>query len=154
MKVPSFETVDDQKRAERVAGYLEGAWSVTCHKLPISYALDYWIESINECYWCEVKCRTFASDKYDTFILSASKLNKGAALARATGVPFIIVYAMTDGLFYHMWRQNYKYDVRMNLSENPTELDDNEPYIHIPKDMRECITDTPLGLDRKEIGIT
>ena len=154
MKVPSFETVDDQKREERVAGYLEGAWSVTCHKLPISYALDYWIESINECYWCEVKCRTFASDKYDTFILSASKLNKGAALARATGVLFIIVYAMTDSLFYHMWRQNHKYDVRMNLSENPTELDDNEPYIHIPKDMIECITDTPLGLDRKEIGIT
>ena len=42
---PSLETIDDQKREERVAGYLEGKWDVTCHKLPVSYGLDYWIES-------------------------------------------------------------------------------------------------------------
>ena len=35
MKKPSFETIDDQKREERVAGYIEGAWDVTCHKLPL-----------------------------------------------------------------------------------------------------------------------
>ena len=45
MKTPSLETRDDQKREERVAGFLEGLWGVTCHKLPTSYSLDYWIES-------------------------------------------------------------------------------------------------------------
>ena len=50
MKVPSLETRDDQKREERVAGYLEGVWDVTCHKLPTSYSLDYWIESREKCY--------------------------------------------------------------------------------------------------------
>ena len=35
MRVPSLETRDDQKREERVAGYLEGAWNVTCHKLSL-----------------------------------------------------------------------------------------------------------------------
>ena len=38
MRKPSLETRDDQKREERV-GFLEGAWGVTCHKLPVQYAL-------------------------------------------------------------------------------------------------------------------
>ena len=37
MKTPSLETKDDQKREERVAGFLEGLWGVTCHKLPTNY---------------------------------------------------------------------------------------------------------------------
>ena len=45
MKTPSLETRDDQKREERVAGFLEGLWGVTCYKLPVVYSLDYWIES-------------------------------------------------------------------------------------------------------------
>ena len=77
MRKPSLETREDQKREERVAGFLEGAWGVTCHKLPVQYALDYWIESKERCFWCEVKVRTFAFDKYDTLILSESKLRKG-----------------------------------------------------------------------------
>jgi len=153
MKVPSLETRDDQKREERVAGYLEGVWDVPCHKLPTSYSLDYWIESKEKCYWCEVKVRTFEYDKYDTFILSVAKLRNGASFATATKVPFITVYAMTDGLYYHEWDPNHVYDIRMNLSPDPTYDDDNEPYAHIPKDMIKCITDKPLGLDRNEIGI-
>ena len=153
MKVPSLETRDAQKREERVAGYLEGVWDVTCHKLPTSYSLDYWIESREKCYWCEVKVRTFEYDKYDTFILSVAKLRNGASFATATKVPFITVYAMTDGLYYHEWDPNHVYDIRMNLSPDPTYDDDNEPYAHIPKDMIKCITDKPLGLDRNEIGI-
>ena len=96
MKKPSLETRDDQKREERVAGYLEGAWNVTCHKLPVQYSLDYWIESKDRCYWCEVKVRSFAFEKYDTLILSVSKLRTGASFARATKVPFIMVFAMTE----------------------------------------------------------
>ena len=71
MKKPSLETREDQKREERVAGFLEGAWGVTCHKLPVQYALDYWIESKEKCFWCEVKVRTFAFDKYIYHFLSS-----------------------------------------------------------------------------------
>lgn len=153
MRKPSLETRDDQKREERVAGFLEGAWGVTCHKLPVQYALDYWIESKEKCFWCEVKVRTFAFDKYDTLILSVSKLRKGASYARSTGIPFIIVFAMTDGLYYHQWSPTHVYDVMMNLSTQPEYDDDNEPYAHIPKHMIECISDQPLGMDRNEIGL-
>ena len=89
MKTPSLESREDQKREERVAGFLEGLWGVSCHKLPPSYSLDYWIESAESNYWCEVKCRTFAYDKYDTMIISTNKLRKGSSFALATGVPFI-----------------------------------------------------------------
>lgn len=153
MKKPSLETREDQKREERVAGFLEGAWGVTCHKLPVQYALDYWIESKEKCFWCEVKVRTFAFDKYDTLILSVSKLRKGASYTRSTGVPFITVFAMTDGLYYHQWDPNHVYDIIMNLSPNPEYDDDNEPYAHIPKHMIECISEQPLGMDRNEIGL-
>ena len=153
MKKPSLETTDDQKREERVAGFLEGKWDVACHKLPVSYGLDYWIESKETCFWCEVKCRSFSIDKYDTLILSSTKLIKGSTYALATGVPFIAVFAMTDGVYYHEWDPDHTYDIRMNVSPNPTYEDDNEPYAHIPKDMIKCLSDQPLGMDRSEIGL-
>ena len=43
-------------------------------------------------YWCEVKCRTFSSTKYDTFILSANKLRKGSSFAVATGGALLLPY--------------------------------------------------------------
>jgi hypothetical protein len=45
LKTPSFETLQDKKREDRVAGFIEGLWAVSCHKLPVSYSIDYWIES-------------------------------------------------------------------------------------------------------------
>ena len=153
MKKPSLETRDDQKREERVAGFIEGKWGVACHKLPVSYGLDFWIESKSLCYWCEVKCRSFGIDKYETLIVSSAKLLKGASYTHATGVPFIIIFAMTDGVYYHEWDPNHIYDIRMNLSTEPTYQDDNEPYAHIPKDMLICLSNKPLGMDRNEIGL-
>tara|TARA_R100000935_G_scaffold30320_1_gene50646 strand:- start:97 stop:564 length:468 start_codon:yes stop_codon:yes gene_type:complete len=152
MKTPSLETRDDQKREERVAGFLEGLWGVSCHKLPTSYSLDYWIESQDKCFWCEVKCRSFGYDKYDTFVLSANKMRKGSSFALATGNPYITVYAMTDGVYMHEWKPGFKYDIRMNVSENPTYDDDNEPYIHIAKEDLVCLSTTPLGMDSNQIG--
>lgn len=153
MKTPSFETQHDQKREERVAGFLESTWDVCCHKLPVSYGIDYWIESKDLEFWCEVKCRSFGSDKYDTFIVSANKLNKGAAFATATSIPFVLVYAMTDGIWMHQWMPGYTYDIRMNLSPNPEYAEDNEPYVHIPIKHLTCLRNTPLGMDRDEIGL-
>ena len=82
---PKMETISDQKREERVAGFIEGLWDVRCNKLPVSYGLDYWCESQESCFWLEVKCRSFGIDKYDTLLLSTSKLRMGAALSLATG---------------------------------------------------------------------
>jgi|TARA_R100001460_G_scaffold107286_1_gene155763 hypothetical protein len=153
MKPPSFETHQDQKREERVAGFLEGLWNVSCFKLPVSYALDYWIESKERCYWCEVKCRTFEGDKYDTFIISAKKFRKGASYAESTKVPFILVYAMKDSVWCHEYDPKFKYDLRMNVNTSPESDEDNEPFVHIPKDKMICLSDKPLGMDRNEIGI-
>ena len=152
MKTPSLETRYDQKREERVAGFLEGLWGVTCFKLPVIYSLDFWIESKEKSYWCEVKCRNISADKYDTFIVSANKFRKGASFARATGIPFIMVWAMKDSVWMHEWMPNYQYDVRMNINDTPTYDEDNEPYVHFPKSIATCLSDKPLGLDRDEIG--
>ena len=67
---PKMETISDQKREERVAGFIEGLWGVRCNKLPVSYGLDYWCESQESSFWLEVKCRSFGIDRYDTLFLS------------------------------------------------------------------------------------
>ena len=152
-KTPSFETIQDKKREDRVAGFLEGLWKVSCHKLPVSYGIDYWIESADKWYWCEIKCRSFASDKYDTFILYANKLRKGASFSQLTGHPFITVYGMTDGIWMHESMPDFVYDIRMNKNPTPNYDEDNEPYIHIPKEHLTCLSDVPLGFDRDEIGL-
>ena len=50
---PKMENINDQKREERVAGFIEGLWDVRCNKLPVSYGLDYWCESQESCFWLE-----------------------------------------------------------------------------------------------------
>ena len=142
---PKMETINDQKREERVAGFIEGLWNVRCNKLPVSYGLDYWCESKEVSFWMEVKCRTFPIDKYDTIILSASKLRMGAALSQATNYPFVIVYAMTDSVYSHTWRADYPYDVRFGTVAEPVYEEDSEPYIHFNKDELECLSPHPAG---------
>ena len=150
---PKMENINDQKREERVAGFIEGLWNVRCHKLPVSYGLDYWCESKETSFWLEVKCRTFGIDKYDTLLLSASKLRMGSALSLATNQPFVIVYAMTDSVYSHTWKRDHIYDVRFGTIAEPIYEEDSEPYIHFGKDELECLSPHPLGFDREEMGL-
>ena len=151
---PKMETINDQKREERVAGFIEGLWNVRCHKLPTSYGLDYWCESKDSCFWLEVKCRSFGIDRYDTLLLSASKLRMGSALSLATNHPFLIVFAMTDSVYGHTWKKDKVYDVRYGTIEEPIYEEDSEPYIHLAKEELDCLSEHALGFDRDELGIT
>jgi len=150
---PKMETINDQKREERVAGFIEGLWGVSCNKLPVSYGLDYWCESKQSSFWLEVKCRSFGIDRYDTLLLSASKLRMGGALSLSTNHPFVIVFAMTDSVYSHTWDKNKVYDVRFGTIAEPILPEDSEPYIHFSKNELDCLSDKPLGFDREELGI-
>ena len=150
---PKMETINDQKREERVAGFIEGLWNVRCHKLPTSYGLDYWCESKESCFWLEVKCRSFGIDRYDTLLLSASKLRMGSALSLATNHPFLVVFAMTDSVYGHTWKKDKVYDVRYGTIEEPIYEEDSEPYIHLAKEELDCLSEHALGFDRDELGI-
>jgi hypothetical protein len=154
MAKPKMETINDQKREERVAGFIEGLWDVRCHKLPVSYGLDYWCESKESSFWMEVKCRSFGIDKYETLLLSASKLRMGAALSLATNRPFVLVFAMTDSVYSHTWDKNKVYDVRFGTVAEPQLPEDSEPYIHFSKNDLTCLSDSALGFDRDELGLT
>ena len=57
-----------------------------------------------------------------------------------------------SSVWYHQWNPKHEYDIRMNLKEDPKFEEDNEPYVHFPKDICKCLSDKPLGLDREEIG--
>tara|TARA_R100001082_G_scaffold104952_1_gene76705 strand:+ start:280 stop:759 length:480 start_codon:yes stop_codon:yes gene_type:complete len=154
MAKPKMETINDQKREERVAGFIEGLWDVRCHKLPVSYGLDYWCESKESSFWMEVKCRSFGINKYETLLLSASKLRMGAALSLATNRPFVLVFAMTDSVYSHTWAKDKVYDVRFGTIAEPQLPEDSEPYIHLHQTDLVCLSDSPLGFDRDELGLT
>jgi hypothetical protein len=64
-----------------------------------------------------------------------------------------VVYGMTDGIWMHEWMPKHQYDIRMNINATPNYDEDNEPYIHIPKEHLTCLSDVPLGFDRDEIGL-
>ena len=58
-----------------------------------------------------------------------------------------------SAIWMHKWMPDYVYDIRMNINPTPNYDEDNEPYIHIPKEHLTCLSDVPLGFDRDEIGL-
>ena len=69
MKTPSLESREDQKREERVAGFLEGLWGVSCHKLPtkLFFRLLDRVGKKKIIIGVKLNVVPFAYDKYDTF---------------------------------------------------------------------------------------
>ena len=110
---PKMETINDQKREERVAGFIEGLWGVRCHKLPVSYGLDYWCESKESSFWME-------DTAFNGLVENKDKV----------------------------------YDVRFGTIAEPQLPEDSEPYIHLHQTDLVCLSDSPLGFDRDELGLT
>ena len=96
---------------------------------------------------------SFGIDKYDTLLLSTSKLRMGSALSLATGHPFVLVFAMTDSVYSHTWQPKKEYDVRFGTIAEPVYEEDSEPYVHLSKEELTCLSDKPLGFDREEMGL-
>ena len=46
------------------------------------------------------------------------------------------------------------YDVRFGTVAEPQLPEDSEPYIHFSKNELTCLSDSALGFDRDELGLT
>ena len=77
----------------------------------------------------------------------------GAALSLATNRPFVLVFAMTDSVYSHTWAKDKVYDVRFGTIAEPQLPEDSEPYIHLHQTALGCLSDSPLGFDRDELGL-
>lgn len=148
---PWQETEADLIREEIIAKIIERKWGCSCYKLHPQYHVDYWAEMPHGGKWIEIKCRSFGFEKYDELIVSTSKLKNGAQLAMATGHPFVIVFCLTDGVWYHQWSPYQKYDIRFMVHEKSRFTENSEPYTYFAKDMLECLSDKPVVMDRSDL---
>jgi hypothetical protein len=98
---PLYESSKDLENEQSVAAALSQAWGCSLNKLPMSYHVDWVLESEGKlCAFAELKCRNNPRSKYPTLMLSLNKWVRGCELAKYSGVPFILVVRWSDGLFW------------------------------------------------------
>lgn len=93
---PLYETPETLRNEDSVIKRLCRQWQCESRKLPMSYRVDYALVVKEKMVaWLEVKCR---NQPYEQMYLSLAKWAAGTGLSKATGLPFLLVYAFKDGL--------------------------------------------------------
>lgn len=104
-----YETEDDRQRQNRIATYIAQKWDCTYIRSPDLHFVDGKI--LNKlgkiAAFVEIKFRYNASNKYPTYMLSATKWHNGIELAKSKGVPLMLVVEFTDGVFAAKLKDNY-----------------------------------------------
>jgi hypothetical protein len=142
MARPIYETDTDLRAEAAVAAAFEERFSMRLKKLPRSYYVDYMAFDFsakaenpppnNGCAWIEVKCRSHDMGTYDTFFISALKWSHGTALARNTGLPFIIVVGFTNCVAWYQYDPKAKLAYAWGGRQDRADSADEEPMVHIP----------------------
>jgi hypothetical protein len=103
-----FETDQDRANQRELMLDLNRTLNWTFHDLSKSnahYNLDYFTsgpEWAGICAaWVEVKVRTHKFGTFKTIMLSAGKWIEGARAARDTGLPFLLFFRFTDGVYQY-----------------------------------------------------
>lgn len=95
MTRPIYENAASRNAEREVAEFLQQRWNCTLRKLPMAYRVDCALfKGGRLAGWIEIKCR---GRRYPEMFLSLHKYMSGRDLARASGVPFLIVYGFSDG---------------------------------------------------------
>lgn len=134
MSRPRYESEDDRKAEREVADYLEKYHGLRCHKLPISYRVD-WVVFKKDSFFgfIELKTRTFEKNRFPTLIISLGKYSTGCHLARCSGGAFWVAARWTDALgFYRV--DDVVADITMGGRKDRGDKDDIEPVVHFPVD--------------------
>ena len=139
---PIYESKEDLSEESKIVSDLCAAWDCVYHKLPISYRLDFLLETKHSpstpqrpLGFVECKRRNIYWNQYPDIMISLSKLIAAMNMEVATGLVTNFVVKANDAL---MWcrlndaggREDW---VRMGGRTSDTRDDaDIEPVIHIP----------------------
>ena len=135
---PRYETATDRLVEAEVAAMLRDQHQLVCHKLPISYRVD-WIVyapgplvNPNRLHgFIELKGRKIPRNQYPTLILSLAKYAAGCDLARITNTAFWVAARWTDGVGFCRV-DDLVADIQMGGRTDRGDSADIEPVIHIP----------------------
>lgn len=101
MTRPIYETAETLKAEEGTISRIASVWGVTFRKLPVQYRVDWALERDGRIVcWVESKKRKNLRTRYPSLMLSLSKVMHGLDLAKATGLPFVVVVEWVDALAY------------------------------------------------------
>ena len=134
--MPLYETAEDRLQEDDVSDKLQSAWHLDVWSLPL-YATtgdlllgkDGMLRAI-----CEVKRRYNALDKYETYIISRSKLERISAMAAALNTKGLLVVQFDDVLVWHDAASALAYEARWGGRYDREDPNDLEIMAHIPID--------------------
>lgn len=93
-----YETPEHLKAEAAVIEVLCEKWKCEWWKLPLTYRLDFSLSRDDKVSaWLEIKCR---NKKYPEMHLSLHKWMAGLELNRVTGLPFFLVYAFGEEIYW------------------------------------------------------
>ena len=104
-----FESPEDRANQTELARDLRRTWGWIFRDLSASnshYNLDYFATapgSSQGCAWVEVKVRHHKFGTFPTIMLSAGKWIEGCRASRETGLPFVLFFRFTDGVWQYVY---------------------------------------------------
>ena len=135
---PQYETAADRLVEGEVKALLRNQYNLVCHKLPISYRVDWIVYAPGTVAnpdrlhgFIELKGRKVPRNRYPTLILSLAKFAAGCDLARVTNTPFWVGARWTDGLGFCR-ADGYDVEVQMGGRTDRGDSADIGPVIHLP----------------------
>ncbi|QNO00778.1 hypothetical protein phiPsa397_001 [Pseudomonas phage phiPsa397] len=98
---PRYETQADRDNELVVQKQIEAWAKCTLKKTPAQHYLDFEIYREGVCVaLAEFKKRSNPRRQYPTYMVAKKKIDRGIALAKAEGVPYIFFVQWTDGLHF------------------------------------------------------
>ena len=99
-----YETEGHLAVERSIAEKVEKAWNCTVNKMPIRLHLDYVIQRGDKAVaFCEIKTRGKTMQEVDDlggYLIDVNKLVAAKGLYDVTGLPFVLVVGMNDGIWY------------------------------------------------------
>jgi len=126
---PMYESHESLHAERTVAEFLSKKWGCSVFKLPIKYKIDFaFVKDNRVVAWAEIKER---SRKYDEMFISLDKWLAGKEISLSTGIPFVVVFAFDDGIY---WRSVQGDDPRIVIGgrEDRGDWQDIEPMAVFP----------------------
>ena len=132
--MPRYETVGDRLQEDNVSNQLRAAWNLDVWSLPpytttgdLLLGKDGMLRAI-----CEVKRRYNPLNKYETYIISRSKLGRISAMAEALNTKGLLVVQFDDVLAWHDATDALAYETKSGGRYDREDPNDIELMVHIP----------------------
>ena len=102
MARPIYENSKNRKMQRQVADVIEKRWNVSCKDLSYRDVVDYAMCRKDDIVgWVEIKCRNIYYTTQLEYMISLHKIKEGRSIAKETNLPFFLVVAFQDGVYYY-----------------------------------------------------